>query len=141
MIVPTFLKLDSWSQGAGFIPIITSNILNYIYEEKKQFYAYQNHLTQFLKMGSISFLVQFHAYHIKHLLWIKLYKTILANRIDIFINQQKNQFANEKSLINTPYIMNDDLKKGVIKWTKVLKLKISRLFWLAQLIPNFLTVI
>ena len=23
----TFLKLDSWSPGAGFIPIITSNVL------------------------------------------------------------------------------------------------------------------
>ena len=28
-IEPTFLKKDSWSQGAGFIPIITSNIINY----------------------------------------------------------------------------------------------------------------
>ena len=27
-IEPTFLKLDSWSPGAGFIPIITSNVLN-----------------------------------------------------------------------------------------------------------------
>ena len=25
-IEPTFFKLDSWSQGAGFIPIITSNV-------------------------------------------------------------------------------------------------------------------
>ena len=34
-IEPTFLKLDSGSPGAGFIPIITSNILNYI--KKKEF--------------------------------------------------------------------------------------------------------
>ena len=27
-IEPTFLKLDSWSPGAGFIPILTSNELN-----------------------------------------------------------------------------------------------------------------
>ena len=27
-IEPTFLKLDSWSPGAGFIPIITYNVLN-----------------------------------------------------------------------------------------------------------------
>ena len=27
-IEPTFLKLDSWSPGAGFIPIIISNVLN-----------------------------------------------------------------------------------------------------------------
>ena len=27
-IEPTFLKLDYWSPGAGFIPIITSNILS-----------------------------------------------------------------------------------------------------------------
>ena len=26
-IEPTFLKLDSWSPGAGFIPIITSNAM------------------------------------------------------------------------------------------------------------------
>ena len=66
-IEPTFLKFDSWSPGAGSIPIITSNILNYIkkkrIQEKKQFYAYKNHLTQFLKMGLILFWVQFHAYH------------------------------------------------------------------------------
>ena len=34
-IEPTFLKLDSWSPGAGLIPIITSNILNLI--KKKEF--------------------------------------------------------------------------------------------------------
>ena len=27
-IEPTFLKLDSWSTGAGLISIITSNVLN-----------------------------------------------------------------------------------------------------------------
>ena len=27
-IEPTFLKFDSWSLGADFIPIITSNVLN-----------------------------------------------------------------------------------------------------------------
>ena len=29
-IEPTFLKLDSWLPGAGFIPIINSNVLNKI---------------------------------------------------------------------------------------------------------------
>ena len=65
-IEPTFLKFDSWSLGAGFIPIKTSNILNYIKKKrikKKQFSAYKKHLTQFLKMGSISFWVQFNAHH------------------------------------------------------------------------------
>ena len=33
-IPPTFLKLDSWSPGAGFIPIITNNVLNHIKKEK-----------------------------------------------------------------------------------------------------------
>ena len=28
-IEPTFLELDSWSLGTGFIPIITYNVLNY----------------------------------------------------------------------------------------------------------------
>ena len=32
-IEPTFLKLDSWSPGAGFIPIITYNVLNEIKKE------------------------------------------------------------------------------------------------------------
>ena len=27
-IEPTLLKLDSWSPGAGFIPILTSNALS-----------------------------------------------------------------------------------------------------------------
>ena len=33
-IAPTFLKLDSWSPGAGFIPIITTNVLNKIKKGK-----------------------------------------------------------------------------------------------------------
>ena len=53
----TFLKLDC----SRFIPIITSNVLNYNYSRKReknsikknQFYAYKKHLTQFIKMGSI----------------------------------------------------------------------------------------
>ena len=35
-IEPTFLKLDSWSPGDGFIPIITSNVSNQIKECKKK---------------------------------------------------------------------------------------------------------
>ena len=35
-IEPTFFKLDSWTPGAGFIPISTSNILNYV-KKKKEF--------------------------------------------------------------------------------------------------------
>ena len=35
-IEPTFLKLDSWSPGVGFIPIITSNALNWIKKERMQ---------------------------------------------------------------------------------------------------------
>ena len=53
----TFLKLDLWSPGAGFIPIIISNILNYI---KKKEFKKEKHLPQFLKNW-----VQFHAYPIK----------------------------------------------------------------------------
>ena len=53
-IEPTFFKLDSWSPGAGFIPIITFNILNYI-KEKKSVLCIKKHLTQCLKMGSIPF--------------------------------------------------------------------------------------
>ena len=56
-IEPTFLKLDSWSPGAGFIPIITSNILDYIKEKKnsrkkkKQFYAYKKTFNAVSKNG------------------------------------------------------------------------------------------
>ena len=35
-IEPTFLNLDSWSPGAGFIPIITSNVLNWMKEIRIQ---------------------------------------------------------------------------------------------------------
>ena len=40
-IEPTFLKLDSRSPGAGFIPIINSNVFNFnqFYEYKKTFNA------------------------------------------------------------------------------------------------------
>ena len=31
---PTFLKLDSWSPGSGFIPIISSKGINQIKKEK-----------------------------------------------------------------------------------------------------------
>ena len=33
-IAPTFLKLDSWSPGAGFINIISTNGINKIKKEK-----------------------------------------------------------------------------------------------------------
>ena len=33
-IEPTFLKFYWWSSGAGFIPIINSNVLNYIKKER-----------------------------------------------------------------------------------------------------------
>ena len=57
-IEPTSLKLDFWSTGAGFITILTYNIINYIkkermQEDKNQFYAHKKHLTQFLKMRLI----------------------------------------------------------------------------------------
>ena len=58
-IEPTFLKLDSWSPGAGFIPIIISNVLNKLDKgiknsrKKISFLHTKKHLTQFLKMGSI----------------------------------------------------------------------------------------
>ena len=63
-IEPTFLKLDSWSPGAGIIPIITSDVLNYIKKKNVKFffYLYKKHSIQFLKMGSIPCWVQFHAY-------------------------------------------------------------------------------
>ena len=61
-IEPTFLKLDSWSPGAGFIPFITSIVLNQIKKEKNKIYAYKRHLTQQLKKGSILCWVQFHTY-------------------------------------------------------------------------------
>ena len=53
-IEPTFLKLNSLLPGAGFIPIRTSNMLNYIkkkrIQEKKTALCIKKHLTQFLKM-------------------------------------------------------------------------------------------
>ena len=52
-IEPNFLKLDLWSPGTGFIPIIISSILNYIKEkriqEKKTVLWLAKHLSQFLK--------------------------------------------------------------------------------------------
>ena len=47
-IESTFLNLDSWSPGAGFIPIITSQCIKLDKgtknsRRKKQFYAYKKH--------------------------------------------------------------------------------------------------
>ena len=42
-IEPTFLKLDSWSPGAGFIPIIRKLARL----RKKEFMHTNKHLTQF----------------------------------------------------------------------------------------------
>ena len=39
-IAPTFLKLDSWSLGAGFIPIISNKGINLI-KKKFKFYAHK----------------------------------------------------------------------------------------------------
>ena len=55
-IEPTFLKLDSWSPGAGFIPIITSNLLNYIKKiefkkEKKSVLCLQKTFNAVFKNG------------------------------------------------------------------------------------------
>ena len=39
-IAPNFSKLDSWSQGAGFIPIISTKGINQI--KKKIYYILKN---------------------------------------------------------------------------------------------------
>ena len=53
-IAPTFLKLDSWSPGMKFIPIISTKGKNQIKKEncKKKFYAY-NFFYISKNMGSI----------------------------------------------------------------------------------------
>ena len=61
-IESTFLKLDSWSPGVGFISIITSNVLNCYNVSKKNGLCIQKTFTAILKMGSIQCWVQFHAY-------------------------------------------------------------------------------
>ena len=53
-IEPSFLRLDSWLPGEGFIPIISSNVLNYTYKEKRML---KKVLKYILKMGSIPCLV------------------------------------------------------------------------------------
>ena len=54
-IEPTFLKFYSWSPGAGFIPIITSNILNHIkkkiIQEKKRVLCIQKTFNAVFKNG------------------------------------------------------------------------------------------
>ena len=71
-IEPTFLKLDSWSPGAGFIPIITSNALNKIketriQEENKSVLCIKKTV---FKKGFNTVLVQFHAYQKKRYTYI-----------------------------------------------------------------------
>ena len=68
----TFLKLDSWSPGAGFIPITTSNALNKIketriQEEKKSVLCIKKTV---FKKGFNTVLVQFHAYQKKRYTYI-----------------------------------------------------------------------
>ena len=48
-IAPTFLNLEWWSPGAGFIPIISTKGINQIKKEK--FYTYKKILYIFLKYG------------------------------------------------------------------------------------------
>ena len=68
-IEPTFLKLDSWSPGAGFIPIITSNTLNYIkkkrIQEKKTVLCIQKTFNAVIKNWFNLVLGIFHAYRTK----------------------------------------------------------------------------
>ena len=52
-IEPTFLKLGSWLPGAGFIPIITYNVLNQIKKElkKKISFMHTKNITTILENG------------------------------------------------------------------------------------------
>ena len=60
-IAPTFIKLDLWSPGAGFIPIISTKVINQIkkgkLEEKKSFMHTKRFNTFFKRW------VQFHIYY------------------------------------------------------------------------------
>ena len=56
-IASTFLKLDLWWPGAGFIPIISTEGINQIKKgyckKKKKFYAHKNIYYIFKIMGEI----------------------------------------------------------------------------------------
>ena len=58
-IAPTFLKLDSWSLGTGFIPIISTKGINKIKKgnskKKNMFYAYKKICYIFKNMGAIPY--------------------------------------------------------------------------------------
>ena len=56
-------QINIYKHYIGSHGIIKLDKENRIQEKKNLFYAYKKHLTQFLKMGSILFWVQFHAYH------------------------------------------------------------------------------
>ena len=85
-IEPTFLKFDSWSTGVGFIPIITSNLLNdkgkkRIQERKKQFYAYKKQLTVFKNGFNSTPTLRYHAKGVLILtknIFISKFKSLLA---------------------------------------------------------------
>ena len=62
-----FLKIGLVVAGGGFssycnLKCIKLGNEKIIFEKKNQFYTYKKHLKPFLKMGSITFWVQFHAY-------------------------------------------------------------------------------
>ena len=62
-----FLKIRIVVAGGGFYSYFKLQCIKLDKEkknlrEKNQFYAYKKHLRQFLKMGSVPFWVQFHAY-------------------------------------------------------------------------------
>ena len=59
-----FLKIRFVVAGGGFYSYHKLQCIKLDKEKKNQFYAYKKHLTQFLKMGSVPFWVQFHATHI-----------------------------------------------------------------------------
>ena len=56
-IAPNFLKLDSWSKGAGFIPILSTKGINQIKKrnckKKNKFYAYKKIYNIFKNMSAI----------------------------------------------------------------------------------------
>ena len=58
-IEPTFFELDSWSPGGGFYSYYNLQCIKLEkkerMQEKNQFYAYNKHLTRFLKMCSIPY--------------------------------------------------------------------------------------
>ena len=125
-IAPTFLKLDSWSPGAGFIPIISTKGINQIKKGKllkKLSFMHTKRFNTFFKgwvkfrVGAISRLPSFLCFFLNKIeVYIFKHDYIEYNDIQnkIFPNFQLDQCS---CILNNPESSGSSITESIVRKT------------------------